>query len=148
MYLKKKTTAKLSLALFLGISFCYCFFWIFWIHFSPTAECFGVFSHSKGFGAHRSSSKTHSPKVQSKGSQVKVPRFPSKGFQVPRFPSKGSQGSLKVPKVPKVPQGSLKVPKRFPKGSLKVPSRFPARFPSFPSKGCQGSQDYDVKVPK
>ena len=28
MYLKK-TTAKLSLALFLGISFCYCFFWNF-----------------------------------------------------------------------------------------------------------------------
>ena len=48
--------------------------------FSPTAECFGVFSHSKGFGADRSSSKTDSPKV-------------------PRFPSKGSQGSqLKVPK--------------------------------------------------
>jgi len=59
----------------------------------------------------------------------------------PRFPSKGFQGF----------EGSLKVPKRFPKGSLKplkVPSRFPARFPSFPSKGCQGSQDYYAKVPK
>ena len=39
--------------------------------FSPTAECFGVFSHSKGFGADRSSSKTHSPKVPR--FQVKVP---------------------------------------------------------------------------
>jgi hypothetical protein len=48
--------------------------------FSPTAECFGVFSHSKGFGADRSSSKTHSPKVPR--FQVKVPRFPSKGSQV------------------------------------------------------------------
>ena len=78
------------------------------LFFSPTAECFGVFSHSKGFGADRSSSKTHSPKVPrfqvkvprfpSKGSQVKVPRVPSKGSQVkvPRFPSKGSQ--VKVPK--------------------------------------------------
>ena len=41
-------------------------------HFSPTAECFGVFSHSKGFGADRSSSKTHSPKVPR--FQVKVPK--------------------------------------------------------------------------
>ena len=40
--------------------------------FSPTAECFGVFSHSKGFGADRSSSKTHSPKVPR--FQVKVPK--------------------------------------------------------------------------
>ena len=39
---------------------------------SPTAECFGVFSHSKGFGADRSSSKTHSPKVPR--FQVKVPK--------------------------------------------------------------------------
>jgi hypothetical protein len=57
----------------------------------------------------------------------------------PRFPSKGSQ--VKVPKVPsRFPKGSLK--------SLKVPSRFPAMVTSFPSKGCQGSQDYYVKVPK
>jgi len=48
---------------------------------SPTAECFGVFSHSKGFGADRSSSKTDSLKVPrfqvqvpSTGSQVKVPK--------------------------------------------------------------------------
>ena len=41
-------------------------------YFSPTAECFGVFSHSKGFGADRSSSKTHSPKVPR--FQVKVPK--------------------------------------------------------------------------
>ena len=40
--------------------------------FSPTAECFGVFSHSKGFGADRSSSKTHSPEVPR--FQVKVPK--------------------------------------------------------------------------
>ena len=40
--------------------------------FSPTAECFGVFSHSKGFGADRSSSKTDSPKVPR--FQVKVPK--------------------------------------------------------------------------
>ena len=54
----------------------------FWTpkNFSPTAECFGVFSHSKGFGADPSSSKTHSPKVPR--FQVKVPRFPSKGSQV------------------------------------------------------------------
>ena len=55
--------------------------------FSPTAECFGVFSHSKGFGADRSSSKTHSPKVprfQVKVPKLKVPRFPSKGSQVPK----------------------------------------------------------------
>ena len=50
------------------------------------------------------------------------PRFPSKGFQ-------GFEGSLKVPKrFPQAPQGSFKVP--------------------FPSKGCQGSQDYYAKVPK
>ena len=41
-------------------------------HDSPTAECFGVFSHSKGFGADRSSSETHSPKVPR--FQVKVPK--------------------------------------------------------------------------
>ena len=52
------------------------------VFFSATAECFGVFSHSKGFGADRSSSKTHSPKVPR--FQVKVPRFPSKGSQVPK----------------------------------------------------------------
>ena len=40
--------------------------------FSPTAEYFGVFSHSKGFGADRSSSKTDSPKVPR--FQVKVPK--------------------------------------------------------------------------
>ena len=106
------------------------------LNFSPTAECFGVFSHSKGFGADRSSSKTDSPKVPR--FQVQVPSTGSQ-VKVPRFPSKGSQGSLKAPKAPKVPQGSQN-PKRFPKGSLKVPSRFPARFPSFPSKGCQGSK--------
>ena len=51
------------------------------IDFSQTAECFGVFSHSKGFGADRSSSKTDSPKVPrfqvqvpTTGSQVKVPK--------------------------------------------------------------------------
>ena len=40
--------------------------------FSPTAECFGVFSLSKGFGADRSSSKTDSPKVPR--FQVQVPK--------------------------------------------------------------------------
>ena len=45
---------------------------IYILHFSPTAECFGVFSHSKGFGADRSSSKTDSPKVPR--FQVKVPK--------------------------------------------------------------------------
>jgi len=44
----------------------------FQFFFPPTAECFGVFSHSKGFGADRSSSKTHSPKVPR--FQVKVPK--------------------------------------------------------------------------
>jgi len=38
--------------------------------FFPTAECFGVFSHSKGFGADRSSSKNPFPQ----GSRLKVPK--------------------------------------------------------------------------
>ena len=55
---------------------------------SPTAECFGVFSHSKGFGADRREQLQNpfpqGSQVPSKGSQVKVPRFPSKGSQVPK----------------------------------------------------------------
>ena len=126
--------------------------------FSPTAECFGVFSHSKGFGADSEQLQNPFPQgsqVPSKGSQVKVPRFPSKGSQVkvPRFTSKGSQGSqdsqgsLKVPKVPKVRSRFprfprfLKVPSRFLKGSQKVPSRFL-------QGSLQGSQAFQVKVVK
>ena len=42
--------------------------------FSPTAQATGVFSHSKGFGAERSSTKTHSPRFPNRGSQIEVPK--------------------------------------------------------------------------
>jgi hypothetical protein len=54
------------------------------------------------------------------------------------FPFKGSQV-----KVPKVPQGSLKVPKRF----QKVPSS-PSRFLQGSLQGSQVFQVKVVKVPK
>ena len=108
------------------------------VNFSPKGACFGVFSHSKGFGASRSSSQRHSP------------RFPQGSHKVPKVPARflqGSQGSHNF-----VPQGSPKVltallqrshkvptvlrfpqlcPTRFPPGSHKVP-KVPARFPKFP----------------
>ena len=43
-------------------------------YFSPTAQATGVFSHSKGFGAERSSTKTHSPRFPNRGSQIEVPK--------------------------------------------------------------------------
>ena len=90
------------------------------------------------------SRKKKGSQVPSKGSQVKVPKVPS------RFPQ-GSQGSSRFP------QGSQKVPTRFPQGSFKVPCKVPKTYPQgsfkvssrFPegSQVFQGSQGCIVKVP-
>ena len=112
--------------------------------FFSTAEALGSSAIVKVSEQTGAAPKPIPPRFPSKGSQVKVPKVPKVPSRFPRLPQ-GSQGSSRFPK------GSQKVPKRFPQvpqGSFKVPSRFPARFPSFPSKGCQGSQDYYVKVPK
>ena len=47
---------------------------LLYFYFSPTAQATGVFSHSKGFGAERSSTKTHSPRFPNRGSQIEVPK--------------------------------------------------------------------------
>ena len=74
-------------------------FQVFCSSFAPTAECIGVFSHGKSFGADRSSSRTDSPRVpKSKSSLVEVPKYSKV------FPSTRSQ--VQVPKY-----RSVKVPK-------------------------------------
>ena len=50
----------------------------FFFMFFPNSRSFGVFSHSKGFGADRSSSETDFPQGSqgSQGSRVNVPKVP------------------------------------------------------------------------
>ena len=77
-------------------------------NFSPTAEALGSSAIVKVSEQTGAAPKPIPPRFPSKGSQVKVPKVPS------RFP----KGSQKVPKrFPQVPQGSFKVPCKVPKFS-------------------------------
>ena len=109
---------------------------IIWWYLIPQQRKLGVFSHSKGSGAGRSSQNLPVPRFPGRAEQVGATKIsgsqvPGKGFagsQVPRwFPGRVLQGS--------------QVPRWFPGRVLQV-----ARFPGF--KERFSSEGFQEKVPK